>query len=75
MCSAFKRGVELLSEPESNSVQSQTKTVENPSKSASEYLEGISGILKDAIQLKLVMDKLMRKVILIVICPVPADAT
>jgi len=74
MCSAFKRGVELLSEPESNSVQSQMKTVENPSKSASEYLEGISGIPKDVIQLKLVIDKLMRKVILIAICPVPADA-
>ena len=74
MCSAFKRGVELLSKPESNSVQSQMKTVENPSKSVSEYLEGISGILKDVIQLKLVIDKLICKVILIAICPVPADA-
>jgi hypothetical protein len=65
--SAFRRGVELLSEPESDSVQSQGQTVEGHSKSTFEHIEGIGKVPKNAPQLKPVIDKLMRKVIIIAI--------
>ena len=51
MRSAFKRGIELLSEPESNSVQSRGKPIEGSSKSASENMEGIVGVPKNVTQL------------------------
>jgi len=70
MRSAFKRGVELLSEPESDSVQGQGRTVENPSESEFEHMEGISGVPKNVTQLKPIIDKLMCKVIMITILPV-----
>jgi hypothetical protein len=63
MRSAFARGIELLSEPESSSAQSQEQTVESPSKSASEHMEGISGVPKNVTQLKPVINELMRKVV------------
>lgn len=65
MHSAFCRGVELLSAKEPGSVQSQGKAVENHPKSASEHVEGISGVPKNAAQLEPVLDELMRKVITI----------
>jgi hypothetical protein len=67
MHSAFLRGVELLSVPDSSSVQSQGRTVENSGKYLSEQMEGISGVPKNVTQLQLVIDKLMRKVIIIAI--------
>jgi hypothetical protein len=67
MRSAFKRGVELLSGPKSDSVGSQGKAVQNPSESASEHMEGIGGVPKNVAQIKPVIDKLMRKVIMIAI--------
>ena len=67
MRSAFLRGVELLSVPESNTVQSQGRTVENSGKYLSEQMEGISGVPKNVTQLQPVIDKLMRKVIMIAI--------
>jgi len=60
MCSTFRRGVELFSKTESDSVQSQGKPVESPSKSIPEHMEGIGEVPKNVTQLKLVMDKLMR---------------
>ena len=65
MCSAFRRGVKLLSETKSDSVQSQGQTVESPSKSTLEPMEGIGGVPKNVTQLEPVMDKLMSKVITI----------
>jgi hypothetical protein len=65
MRSAFRRGAELLSEPESGSVQSQGQTVETSGKSAAEHIEGIGGVPKNAAQLKPVINELMRKVIMI----------
>jgi len=70
---AFKRGVELLSEPESDSIQSQGQTIENLSKSGFEDLEGISGVPKIVTQLKPVLNKLMCIVIMITICLVSAN--
>ena len=67
MRSAFLRGVELLSVPESNTVQSQGRTIENSGKYLSEQIEGISGVPKNVTQLQPVIDKLMRKVIMIAI--------
>jgi hypothetical protein len=67
MHSAFRRGVELLSEPESDSSQSQEQTVENPRESASERMEGSGGVPKNVTRLKPVLDKLLRKVIMIAI--------
>jgi hypothetical protein len=64
MRSAFWRGIEHLRAPESDSVQCQGKTAENSGKSASEHMEGISGVPKNVTQLKPVIDKLMRKVIM-----------
>jgi hypothetical protein len=66
MRSAFKRGIELLSEPESNSVQSRGKPVEGSSKSASENMEGIVGVPKNVTQLKPVFNELMRKVMIMI---------
>jgi hypothetical protein len=62
MSSAVTRGVKLLSELESDSVQRQGEIAENSSKSASEYMEGVGWVPKNMTQLKPVIDKLMRKV-------------
>jgi hypothetical protein len=67
MRSAFRRGVELLSEPESDAAQSQGKAIENPGKSAFEHMEGIGAVPKNTIELKFVIDKLMSKVIVMAI--------
>ena len=67
MRSAFRRGVELLSKPESDSAQSQEQTVENPRDSASESMEGRGGVPKNVTRLKPVLGKLLRKVIMIAI--------
>jgi hypothetical protein len=64
MRSAFRRGVELLSEPESHSVQSQGQSAGRLRKSASEGLEGI-GVPKNVAQLKPVINEIMSKVIII----------
>jgi hypothetical protein len=72
MRSAFRRGVELLSEPESDSVQSEGKSA---GKSASEQMEGIDRVPKNVAQLKPIIDKLMCKVIVIAVWPVSANAT
>ena len=61
MRSAFRQGIDILNEPESNSAR---KVTENPSKSASKYAEGINWVPKNATQLELVIDKLMQKVIM-----------
>ena len=65
MRSAFWRGVELLSEPKSGSVQSREQpfTVENPPY-IPERAESIFGVPKSVTQLKPVIDKLIRKVII-----------
>ncbi len=69
MRSAFKRGVELLSKPESDSIQCQGQAAEGPSRSlsSSEHIEGINGVPKNATQLKPIIDELMHKVIMITI--------
>jgi hypothetical protein len=67
MRSAFWKGIEFLSVPESGTAQSQEQTIENPGKSACEHIEGMSGVPKNVTQLKPVIDKLMRKVITIAI--------
>jgi len=67
MCSAFWKGIEVLSVPESGTVQSQEQMVENPGKSASEHMEGMSGVPKNVAQLKPIIEKLIRKVIMIAI--------
>ena len=71
MHSAFRKGVELLSkrckpESESDTLQSQGQHSGSLRECASEDLEGI-GVPKYATQLKPVIKKLMRKVIIIVI--------
>jgi hypothetical protein len=74
MRSAFRRGVELLSEPELDSVQSQGQR----SKAAPKNMKGINGVPKNATQLKPVIDKLMQRVIAIAnyaIQPVSANST
>ena len=75
MHSAFKRGVELFSEPESDSVQRQGQAVEGPgrSSSSSEHIEGINGVPKNVTQLKPIIDELMHKVIMITIWSVSAN--
>jgi hypothetical protein len=65
MRSAFRRGVELLSEPESDPVRGQEQTVESPRRSVSEHLEGVSGVPKNVTELKPIIDKLIDKVIMI----------
>jgi dihydrodipicolinate synthase/N-acetylneuraminate lyase len=67
MRSAFRRGVELLNEPESDSVKIRGQTAEASSKSTSEHMEGISRVPKNVTQLKPAIDKLMSKVITIAI--------
>jgi hypothetical protein len=62
MCSAFRRGVELLSEPKSDSVQGQSSG--SLRESSSENLEGI-GVPKNVTQLEPDISKLMCKVIII----------
>jgi hypothetical protein len=64
MRSAFWRGVELLREPESDSVEGQGQTVEDPGRSTSECIEGVSGVPKNVTQLKPVIDELLDKVIM-----------
>jgi len=74
MRSAFRKGVELLSEPESDPIQSHGTTGEHPGESPSQHMEGIGRIPKDAVQLKPVIDQLMRKVISIAFRSVLANA-
>jgi hypothetical protein len=62
MRSAFRRGLELLSEPESDPVQGQSSG--SIRESSPEDLEGI-GVPKNVTQLEPVISKLMRKVIII----------
>lgn len=66
MGSAFKRGVELLSERESDSVQHQRQAADGlgGSSSSFEHMEGISGVPKNATQLKPIINELLRKVIM-----------
>ena len=73
MHSAFLRGVELLNQPELDSVQSPGQTVDSPRKSAPDHMGGIDGVPKNVTQLKPVMDKLMRKVTMITIWSVSAN--
>jgi len=63
MRSAFWKGVELLSGPESGPVQSQGKSIESTSK----HIEGIGKVPKNVTQLKPVLNKLMHKVTMIAI--------
>jgi hypothetical protein len=62
MRSAFWRGIEVLSVPESDSVESQTQMVEESGKSVSERMEGAGKVPKNVTQLKPVIDQLIRKV-------------
>ena len=66
MRSAFWRGVELLSEPKSTSVQSREQPfmVESPPEPTSEHTESICGVPKNVAQLKPVIDKLIHKAIM-----------
>ena len=64
MCSAFRRGLELLSELESDSVQGQS--LGSLRESSFEDLKGI-GVPKNVTQLEPVISKLMHKVIIILI--------
>ena len=73
MCSAFKTGIELLSEPEPGSIQTQGKPVDSSSISASEHTEGIVGVPKNVAQLKPIINELLRKVMAISIRPVSAN--
>jgi hypothetical protein len=59
MHSAFWRGIEVLSVPESDSVQSQMQMVEDSSKSVSEHMEGTGKVLKNVTQLKPFIDQLI----------------
>jgi hypothetical protein len=67
MRSAFRRGVDLLSETETDSIRSQGQTIEIHSKSTLEHMEGIGGVPENVTQLKPVINKLMSKVITIAI--------
>ena len=75
MRSAFCRGIEILAAPEPDSSQSKEKTVENPGRSTSETIKGISGVPKNVAKLKPVIDELTREVRMITIQPVSANAT
>jgi hypothetical protein len=75
MFSAFRRGVEILNDRESDSVQSQGNPMGNPGKPEPESMEGIGVVPKNLTQLKSNIDKLMQKVIAIAIRPVSANAT
>ena len=67
MRSAFERGIKLLSEPESDSVQFQRTSVggESPSVLSPEQIEDAVRVPKDVIQLKQLINKLRSKVIVI----------
>ena len=67
MRSAFWRGVDILSASGTDSAQSQGQTIESPGRSASEHMEAIGGVPKNVTKLKPVIDKLMCKVISIII--------
>ena len=73
MRSALQKGIELLSAPETDSGRSQVQTVQNSGKSASEHMKAIGWIPKNVVQLKPDINKLMCKVIPIVICLVSAN--
>ena len=73
MHSAFWRGIEVLSAPESDSVQSQTQMVEDSGKSVSEHMEGAGKVPKNVTQLKPFIDQLIRKVIVILFRPILAN--
>jgi hypothetical protein len=66
---AFKRGIKLLTEPGSDSVQSQKNPVDGESSSipASGHTEGIVKVPKNVTQLKPAINKLMCKVIMIAV--------
>ena len=74
MHSAFRRGIELLSASESGPVQSQGQTVDNHLVSGSQHIEAISGVPKNVKQLQPVIDELKRKVSMIVIWSLSANA-
>ena len=67
MHSDFCRGIKILAALVADSSQSKGQTVENPDKSISGDMEGISGVPKNVTKLKPVMDELMCKVITIAI--------
>ena len=71
MRTAFWKGVELLGEPMSSSVQSREQpfTVETPPESTSEHTEDICGVPKNVAQLEPVIDKLICKVIMTLFDP------
>jgi hypothetical protein len=73
MHSAFRRGVELLSEPESDSVRRLGKIAENPSESTSKCMESTGWVPKNVMELKPVIEKLIQKVIIIAIEPGSAN--
>ena len=67
MRSTFRRGIELLSEQESDTSQSQEQTAKNV-ESASENIEGVcGGVPRNVTQLKPVINELMRKMVMIAI--------
>ena len=66
MNSAFRRGIELLSTPESGAAESQGKTVESPGSSASGHMESMGVVPKNVAHLAPVIDKLLRKVIIMI---------
>ena len=67
MRSAFRRGIELLSEQGSDSSRSQEQNAKNV-EFASENIEGVCGrVPRNVTQLKPVIDKLIRKVVMIAI--------
>jgi hypothetical protein len=63
MCSAFWKGIELLSRQGSDSVQSPGEMIEGDS--TSKQIKGISRVPKNVTRLKPVVNKLIRKVIII----------
>ena len=65
ICSALRRGVQILSQAESGSLQSQDQ--HHQGESVCDNMKGISRVLKNAAQLKPAIDNLMRKVIEITI--------
>ena len=65
MRTAFSRGVELLSKPESGTglIQGRLEPLESPKQSVTENMEGI-GVPKNVTQLESIINKLMQKVIM-----------
>ena len=72
MHSAFKKGIKLLSEPESDSVWSQGQSLANLRERAFEDWKGTE-VPKNATQLKPIIDKLINKVIIIAFWLIPAN--